>query len=547
MVVVRELDIVPLGGLGEVGMNCLCLEYGDTRVIVDAGLTFPDLPCGADVIHPDFSYLRANPRPTQAIVLTHGHEDHVGALPFLLEAVQGPVYGPAYALAMARERLSEFPAIEPPAFHLTVPGKPLQLGELTIEPFRVAHSIPDCTGLIVRSPAGTVVHTGDFRIDRNPPDGEALDEAALAEVGATGVRLLLSDSTNVERESLAGSEAQVAERLLHHARRATGRVVVSMFASNIYRLQAVVRTAQALDRKLLLMGRSIQTHARIAAELGKLPALDTLRVHPEEARRLPPHRLLVGATGSQGELRAALQRLAQGTHPALALTEGDLVIHSARIIPGKERVVYRTFDALARRGIQVVHRGDDPAIHVSGHAPRADQRRMIELTQPATFVPVHGTFHHLVRHAELAQAAGVPEVVVIENGQRLRLGAEQTRVLEHEPADKVHIQAGRAVPKGVLRERALMAEVGICIVILTLDPQNRPLTPARVFTRGVVWEDSSQELLQQLAEAAQRAAKAVGPNASENDLHRAVAQPVRARLQSKLGFSPPVHCVVQRP
>lgn len=543
---VRKLDIVPLGGLGEVGMNCLCVEYEDTRLIIDAGLTFPDQPFGSDIIHPDFSYLQANPRPVQAIVLTHGHEDHVGALPFLLRTVTAPVYGPPYALAMARERLNEFPAPTPPDLNNTQPGQVLQVGPLQVEPFRVAHSIPDCTGLIIRTPVGTIVHTGDFRIDRHPPDGEKLDEAALAHVGDQGVRLLLSDSTNVEREEINGSEARVAERLLHHAGNAPGRVVVSMFASNIYRLQALVHTAATLDRKLLLMGRSIQTHARIARALGLVKRLDGLRISADEARRLPPERLLVGATGSQGELRAALQRLARGTHPALALAKGDMVIHSARVIPGKERIVYRTFDELCRRGVQVIHRGDDPELHVSGHAPRADQRRMLELTRPQAFVPVHGTLHHLTRHAELGREAGVPEILVIENGQRLQLTAAQAAVVGNEDTGRVHRQGGHPLHPGVLRDRAHMAETGLCVISLVLDAHNRVCTEPRILTRGVCWEDDARPLLQELTDAARHTLTRLDPAASDADITRAVCQQLRSRLQEAIGFSPAVHCLLQR-
>lgn len=543
---VRHFDILPLGGLGEIGMNCLCIEHGDTRLIIDTGLTFPDHNLGTEIIHPEFSYVWDNPRAHQAVILTHGHEDHVGSLPHLLAELDVPVYGTPYALATAKERLGETPPPTAPEMIATRPGQRFTVGDFEIEPFRVAHSIPDCTGLIIRSGAGTIVHTADFRIDRNPPDGEVLDEEAMARVGDEGVRLLLSDSTNVERESIDGGEARVGARLQHHVAEAKGRVVVSMFSSNIYRLQALVDAARTTGRKLALLGRSIETHARVASELGALRGLEAVQVDRKVVAELPPNQVLIAATGSQGELRAALQRLARGTHHSLSLGPGDLVIHSARIIPGKEREVYATFDELARRGIRLLHRNDDPDIHVSGHAPREDQRRMLELTRPRAFVPVHGTLHHMTRHMELARAMGVEEHAILENGTRLRVSDDGFTTAGTEVTGLVHMQAGQAVDDIVLRDRGLLAAVGICVIALTVDAEGLPVAEPHVITRGVLCEDDEPDLIAELREAAEDGVRKLKTGAPDEALMQAACRPVRRILRNALGFKPPVHCLLTR-
>ncbi|MDD9971980.1 MAG: ribonuclease J [Myxococcales bacterium] len=540
------LSIVPLGGLGEVGMNSLCIEYGDSRIVVDTGLTFPDDQLGAELIHPDFAYLGECPLAHQAVVLTHGHEDHVGALPFLLREHELPVHGTPYALAMAGERLAEhLPGLEP-NLTPTRPGETFSVGSLRITPFRVSHSIPDCTGLVVDTPIGTLVHTADFRIDDAPPDGERLDQDAMAAVGECGVRVLLSDSTNVEREAIDGGERSVSACLTRHVEHARARVVVSMFASNVYRLQALVDAARATDRKLVLLGRSLQTHARVATCLGHLDGLDGVRIAPDDAGELPRNQVLIAATGSQGETRAALQRLANGNHPALRLEAGDEVLHSARIIPGKERTVYGLFDRLARMGVHVRHRLDDPGIHVSGHAPRADQRRMLELTRPQTFVPIHGSRHHLVRHGELARGMGIADVHIIENGTRLVLTETDSRVEDGIKAGRVHLQCGQPVDDIVLRDRAVLAGVGICVISVTVDGRGRRVTPVRAFTRGVFREDDEGELLDDIEEEVEEALAGLDEGANEEEIMDAACRPVRRLLKRTLGFRPPVHCIVTR-
>lgn len=537
---------MPLGGLGEVGMNCLCFEYEGSRIVVDTGLTFPDDKPGAEIAHPNFGYLQSQPMEHEAVVLTHGHEDHVGALPFLLRDRPLPVHGTPYALAVAGNRLAEHGPELKPEMTPTEPGKAFRVGALEIEPFRVAHSIPDCTGLIIRSPVGTVVHTADFRIDRDPPDGAVLDETAMAAIGDAGVRVLLSDSTNIERPRVDGGEKRVAQALAGHVMRAPGRLVVTMFSSNLYRLQGLVDAARASGRKLVLLGRSLQSHASIGEELGHLKGLDSVRIDPSDAAELPPAQVLVAATGSQGEVRAALRRLAAGTHPALRLDPGDEVIHSARIIPGKERTVYELFDHFARAGIRLRHRLDDANIHVSGHASREDLQRMLELTRPQTFVPIHGSRHHLQRHGELATSMGFDDVHIIENGTRLMVGERDVEVETDVEVGRVFRQAGLRVDDVALKDREVLSEVGMCLLSLTLDQRGRLAAPARVFTRGLFREDAEPDLLDDLEEAAEDALAKLKPSASDGEIMDATSRPLRRLLKRALRFRPPVYCLVTR-
>ncbi len=540
--------LVALGGLGEVGMNCLAIEVAGRVLVVDCGVTFPDAEPGIDVIHPDFDYLLDRPDAVEAIVLTHGHEDHIGALPYLLRDLDVPVYGTPYALALAEERLREASLGRSVRLTETCPRQPLSLGPFEVTPFRVTHSIPDSTGLVLRMPGATVVHSGDFKIDDDPLDGERFDEALLAEVGAQGVRLLLSDSTNAEVEGHAGGERPVVAAIEAHLARAPGRVVLCMFASNVQRLDGVLQRARALGRRVLFLGRALHTHARVAEALARLSYDRSLLVSEREAQAVPRQQLLVVATGSQGEARAALRRLARGTHPVLTLEPGDQVVLSSRVIPGRERQIYATIDALERRGVRVLTRRDDAALHVSGHACRAEQRRMIELTKPRGFVPVHGAFVHLQRHATLAQSLGVPETLVVENGALVEVDIARMRVAEQVRTGRVHIQHGAEVTGEVLRQRALMAEGGMVVLLLDLDAEGRLAVPAEVAVHGVTDALSLAEL--RLREAVQlavdRALRALEPHAELETIEETAARAARRVFRGAIGWRPSVQAVVRR-
>ena len=542
--------LVALGGLGEVGMNCLVIEAAGRLVLIDCGVTFPDRQLGIDVIHPDFGYVLERADALDAVVLTHGHEDHIGALPYLLREIERdiPVYGPPYALGLVRERLREADLGRPVRLLETEPRVPLTIGPFEITPYRVTHSIPDSTGLLIKVGEMTLIHSGDFKIEDKPLDGQLFDAELLAQVGARGVRLLMSDSTNSESPGSAGSEFTVSAAIEARLGRATGRVIVCMFGSNVHRMGAVIGHAAAHGRKVLLLGRSLQTHARVAEGLGKLPKLGPLLVNDQQAQRLPRSELLVCATGSQGEQAAALRRLANATHPALTVEPGDEVILSSRIIPGREREVAATVDALERRGLKVWTRRDDPALHVSGHACQAEQRQLIELTRPQAFIPVHGTFSHRQRHLALARSLGVQNTLMVDNGQVVEIDPQAMRIADEVVTGRVHIQHGDEIAEDVLHERVQMSEGGIVVVVIYLGHGSDVARMPEVIARGVTDEVELAELAlpAQASRAVLRALRALEPGASEESVQLAAQRAVRRVFRDALGWRPLVHTTVQR-
>jgi ribonuclease J len=540
--------MVALGGLGEVGMNCFVLEAQGRLLVIDCGITFPEQELGIDIIHPDFDFLLARPDDVEGVILTHGHEDHIGALPYLLRDIPVPVHGPAYALSLVENRLREADLGSAPRLFETHPRTPLTLGPFEITPFRVTHSMPDCTGLVLRAAGRTIVHSGDFKIDDDPLDGEHFDEDLLAQAGREGVDMLLSDSTNAEVSGSAGGERGVARAIEARMAQATGRVVVCMFASNVQRLSAVLDCARAQGRRVVFLGRALHTHARVADALSVMPHDPALLMSERDAQLWPRHQLLVVATGSQGEARAALRRLAHGTHPLLRLEAGDEVILSSRVIPGRERQVSGTIDALERRGVRVWTRRDDAHLHVSGHACRDEQRKMIELVKPKAFIPVHGTFAHLARHAELARELGVPHALVVENGALVELDETGPKVAAQVQVGRVHIQHGGEITDDVLRARSHMAEGGVILVVVHLDATGRLQDTPEVVARGVVDELDLSELalLEDAQRAVAQAVNALQAAADAETIELTAARAARRVFRSALGWRPAVHTVVRR-
>ncbi|HYD41839.1 MAG TPA: ribonuclease J [Anaeromyxobacter sp.] len=542
--------ILPFGGLGEIGMNCLAVECDGRIAVVDCGILFPNEPIGVDVIAPDLSWLRERREQVGAVFLTHGHEDHIGALPFLLRDVPVPVYGTPFTLALLRPRLSE--ASVQADLRLVAPGDVRPAGgdssPISARFLAVTHSIPDACGLALSTPQGTIVHTGDFKIDPTPVRGPGMDLAALEGLGREGVRLLLSDSTNAERAGVSLSEAQVGPALEEAFEGARGRVFVACFASNVHRIQGIVNAARAFGRRLAFLGRSMEANVEIALHLGYLEMPGWMPVSNAEARTLPPKELCVLTTGTQGEPRSALARLARGEHPDLEISPGDLVILSSRFIPGNEIAVGQVVNDLARRGAEVIYESLRP-LHVSGHAQEAEQRRVISLARPAHFVPIHGEYRHLAKHAAHAAAEGVPGRTILTDGQVLELSDAGAEVLpERVPTGRVYtdreLLVGEDIGAMVVRDRRLLSDAGVCIAVLAVERATGAIVRGpELFARGVAaFEGNEEELRGEVL----RALEELSPNAraSVEEVQEAIRLAVRRYFRKITGRRPTVLPVV---
>ena len=522
-------------------MNCLAIEQSDGIILVDCGTSFPNDDWGIDVLRPDFSYLTEQAHRVVGVVLTHGHEDHIGAVPYLLSELDVPVWGPKHALELVKRRLTEH-EFELDAVDLrhTEPGQTYAVGPFQIEPIRVAHSIIEATALAIRTRAGVVLHTGDFDFDPDPPNGEATDEDRLAQLGDAGVELLLSDSTNVDTHERACSERDVSDTLEQLVTSATQRVLVAMFASNVQRLAALGRIAKQCGRKVALLGRSLSAHVQVAHSLGHLNWPSNLMVAPEQMRSVPREQLLVLAGGTQAERASALFRLSQGNHRWLDVEPGDTVIMSSRIIPGCERAVHSMTCDLLRRGARVHTRLDRPYVHASGHASYAEQARMINLVRPNKFIPLHGTLHHLMRHAELARQVGVRDVRVVENGRSVLVNAacrmEPDVAVTH---GKTAVALGGSVLNHEeLQERAELGRNGVALVTLLLDAAGKLVLPPRVTTRGVPLCDDRTVTLRSVAAQVARTVDQARKNGY--DLEEDVRRVARRAFADAIGCRPTV-------
>ena len=540
--------IVALGGLGEIGMNCLAVECDGRIAVVDCGVMFPNEPIGVDVIVPDLSWLIARKAQVGAIYVTHGHEDHIGALAQLLTAVKAPVHAPRFARALVEARLRE--AGVQADLREVQPGEVRGTGEggaISAEFVAVTHSIPDACALALRTPQGVLLHSGDFKIDEAPVSGRGFDLARMAALGKDGVRLLLSDSTNAERPGTSLSESQVGPALDAAFERARGRVFVACFASNIHRIQQVADVARALGRRLVLLGRSMEQNVRLAQELGYLNVAGWQLCALDEARGLPPRELCVLTTGTQGEPRAALARLARGEHPELSVAPGDLVVLSSRHIPGNEIAIGEVVNGLARRGAEVAYEDLRP-LHVSGHAQEAEQRRLIQLVRPERFVPIHGEFRHLARHARHAELEQVPHRHLLVDGEVLELADGGARVLgERVPVGRVFADRdsmGAVIDDEVVKERRQLGEAGLCVVLLCVDRTSRAVVRGpELLARGVAGLAGSEP---SLCGEALRAIEELSPGARQEvpALEEALRQAIRRWFRREGGRRPAVLPVV---
>jgi ribonuclease J len=491
------LRIIPLGGLGEIGMNLMVYEYGAAAIVVDCGMMFPDAATlGVDVIVPDMTYLFEQPERVKAVFLTHGHEDHIGAIPFLVERLNVPVYGMPLTLGFVRDKLEEF-AIGDVELRAFMPRDVIEVGPFRVEAVQVTHSIVDALGLAIRTPVGTLIHTGDFKIDHTPVDGKRTDLARFAAYGEEGVLALMSDSTNALVPGHGPSEKSVGRGLGNIFANATGRIIVTTFASHIHRVQQIVDTARKYKRKVFLIGRSLVNNAETAERLGYLRIAREQRPGANaKPADYADNEVVILSTGTQGEPSSALSRMAIGEHKQVEVQKGDIVVISARTIPGNERAVSRVIDNLYRRGAEVLN-WENADVHVSGHACEEELKLMLNVTRPKFFIPIHGTLRHLIHHAKLAKSVGVPHGVVITNGQVASIENDEIRVLaDRVPHGKVFIDGeAEEVPEIVVRDRQHLAEDGFVIIVVAIDSNGNVGREPEIITRGLLHVDESQDIL----------------------------------------------------
>ncbi|HEX8857348.1 MAG TPA: ribonuclease J [Thermoleophilaceae bacterium] len=497
------LRVLPLGGLGEIGKNMTVLEYEGRLVVVDMGLMFPTPDqLGIDLVLPDFTYLRERAADIDAVFLTHGHEDHVGALPFVLREIgeenTPDIYGGALTVAMVRSKLDEHRLRDVPLYEVA-PGEVVEAGPFSVEPVKMAHSIPDSFAYAVTCELGTTLVTGDYKFDQTPVDGEPADVARLAELGREGLLLLCGDSTNVDRPGIALSESSVGPHLEEAFARCDGRIIVTCFASNIHRVQQVVDAAQALGRKVSLIGRSMRKNTNIGQRLGHIHIPEGMLVSAKEVEDFPDHKLVVISTGSQGEPLSALRRMAHGDHPNVSLHDGDTVIFSATPIPGNERAVNETIDRIYQLGADVITPRDAP-IHATGHGQAEELKLMINLTNPQYVLPVHGDHKRIRMHAELAESLGVEPRNIFrgENGLPLEITELTARFAEPEQAGMIFVDGMEVgdVSDVALRDRRMLSADGIFIVVATISEQDgRSVAPPEIIFRGVPFADDADDVL----------------------------------------------------
>jgi ribonuclease J len=495
------LQIIPFGGLGEIGMNMMAYYCGEDIIVVDCGLMFPEPDMlGIDYVIPDISWLRERSGQVRAICLTHGHEDHIGALPFVLQELNVPIYGTALTLGFVNEKLKEYKLDDQVDLRVVKPRDTVEIGCFSVEFLRVAHSIVDGCALAITTPEGVVIHTGDFKIDQTPVDGQLTDLPSFARYGEQGVLALLSDSTNVEREGFTLSEKSVGEAFDEIFPTCEGRIIVAAFSSSIHRVQQVADAAARCGRKILLNGRSMVANVRIARELGYLHIPDDLLMDLKELPRMPREQVCMITTGSQGEPRSSLIRIAMDDHKQIKLERGDTVILSSRVIPGNERTISELINHLYRRGAEVYHERTSE-VHVSGHACQEELKLMLNLTQPRFFVPIHGEYRHLMVHSKLAQKTGIPaeRCLLATNGDVVSFYSDTAAIVEKVESGRVFVDGKGVGDVGnvVLRDRKHLSEDGMVVIIIGMNKTNGGIIYGPdIVSRGFVFEDESQAYLE---------------------------------------------------
>ena len=498
-----KLKIIPLGGLQEIGKNITVFEYGDDIVIVDCGLAFPeDDMLGIDLVIPDFTYLEKNQEKIRGLVITHGHEDHIGAIPYLLKKINVPIYATKLTAGLISHKLEEHKLLKSTKLKIVNQGQTITLGKIRVEFIRSCHSIPDAVALAIHTPAGTVVHTGDFKIDYTPIDDEKMDFGRLAELGNKGVLALMSDSTNSERKGFTMSESTVGEVFDKLFFNCTKRIVVATFASNVHRVQQIVNSAVANNRKIAVCGRSMINMITTATELGYINVPKNVFIDIDMIKNYTDEQLVIITTGSQGETMSALTRMAAGEHKKVTITPNDLVIISANPIPGNEKYVGKVIDDLMAIGAEVVYSSLED-IHVSGHACQEEQKLMLSLVRPKYFIPVHGEYRQLIAHSETAKKVGIkPEnIFLTTNGRILELNEDEANLTGTVPFGKVMVDGLGVGDVGniVLRDRQHLSQDGLIIVVLTMDSSTGEIVAGPdVISRGFVYVRESENLMEDL-------------------------------------------------
>ncbi len=494
------LKIIPLGGLGEIGMNMMVFEYGDTMFVIDSGLMFPeDYMLGVDFVIPNMDYIRRNRTKVVAIVLTHGHEDHIGALPYLIREINVPIFGTAFTLGLVRHKLEERGLISSSVLHEIFPDEQLRLGPFELEFIRVGHSVVDGVGIAINTPHGLVVHTGDYKISYGSGSGTT-DVNRFASYGEKGVLALLSDSTNVEKEGYTISDKEIGETLDKIITDSHGRIIVALFASNIARIQLIVDIARTRDKKVVFNGRSIEVSVNIAKSLGHLTIPADTEIGIEQVSNFPDDEIIIITTGSQGEPMSTLARMASGTHKQIKAKAGDTVILSSKFIPGNEKAIGKIINNLYRKGADVIYEKISD-IHVSGHAFREELKLMIKLTKPEYFIPIHGEYRHLILHARLAKEVGIAEdkILLAENGQIIKFDGTGGRLSGSATTGRILIDGKGVgdVGRSVLKERRILSEEGMVAVTLAFDEETGIIMYGpEIVSRGFVFKTETGHLLE---------------------------------------------------
>jgi ribonuclease J len=528
-----HLKIIPLGGLGEIGLNMMIFEYGTTLFIVDAGLMFPeDYMLGVDYVIPDMDYVKKNRSLISGIVLTHAHEDHIGALPFLLKEVNAPVFGTPFTLGVVKHKLEEFDVVAPSGLHEIHPGEQLKLGPFVLEFIQVGHSVVDGVGIAIRTPYGLIVHTGDFKISHSIGNGLATDVGRFAQCGEKGVLALLSDSTNIEKEGYTISARAISEKLARIVDESKGRIIIALFASNINRIQQIVNIAVERGKKIVFNGRSIEVAVNIARNMGYIQIPGGAEIETDDIGRYRDDEVIIITTGSQGEPMSALARMAAGNHKLIKTKKEDTIILSSKFIPGNEKAIGHIINKLYKRGANVIYEKISE-IHVSGHAFQEELKLMINLTRPKYFMPIHGEYRHLFLHSRLAQQMGIPpeRVLLAENGQIIEFDAAGGRVKDSVMTGRVLIDGKGVgdVGRSVLKERRLLSEEGLVVVNLAFDEDTGIVVYGpEIVSRGFVFETETGHLVEDAQCVILEIIEDVGPEVPDR------IKVIRSRLQSAL-------------